>query len=167
VVEVVAIAAVARNGVIGAGNDIPWRIREDWARFQRLTMGHVLVMGRKTYDSIGRPLPGRTTVVVTRNQEWSAPNVLTRASVSEALALAEDLAAARPADAPGLVWVVGGGEIYRAAWERLDRLEITEVDAEPAGDVTFPPIDPAQWRETDCEEHVGFRYRRYRRIGSD
>jgi dihydrofolate reductase len=144
--ELVGIAAVARNGVIGADGDIPWRIPADWRRFKALTTGHTLVMGRKTYDSIGRPLPGRTTVVVTRDRSWHAEGVLTAASVDEAL----EQAAAREA---GTVWVAGGGEVYAATWDRLDRLELTEVALEPAGSVRLPPVDRARWRETAREEH--------------
>ena len=154
--ELVAIAAVARNGVIGADGDIPWRIPEDWARFKQLTMGDVLVMGRRTYDSIGRPLPGRTTYVVTRDRMWRGEGVRAVPSIEEAieLGLASDSA---------IVWVAGGGEIYRAAWDRLDRLEITEVDVEPAGDATFPTIDTDSWRETAREGHTGYAFVSYQR----
>jgi dihydrofolate reductase len=144
--ELVGIAAVARNGVIGADGDIPWRIPADWRRFKQLTLGHTLVMGRKTYDSIGRPLPGRTTVVVTRDPSWRGDGVRAAASVDEALALAAE------AD-PEVVWVAGGGEVYAATWDRLDRLEITEVALEPSGSVRLPPVDPDHWRETAREEH--------------
>jgi len=154
--EVVAIAAVARNGVIGAAGDIPWRIPEDWARFRRLTLGHVLLMGRKTYDSIGRALPGRTTVVVTRDPKWRAEGVLVAHSLGGAFQQAADLEAST-------IFVAGGGEIYRAAWERLARLEITEVDREPPGEATFPAIDPAQWRRTSRAVHAGFAFVTYTR----
>jgi dihydrofolate reductase len=146
--ELVGIAAVARNGVIGADGDIPWRIPADWRRFKALTTGHTLVMGRKTYDSIGRPLPGRTTVVVTRDRRWRGDGVLVAPSVEEALAQAS----ARETET---VWVAGGGEVYAATWDRLDRLELTEVALEPAGPVRLPDVDPAQWRETVREEHDG------------
>ena len=145
--RLVGIAAVARNGVIGADGDIPWRIPADWRRFKQLTLGHTLVMGRKTYDSIGRPLPGRTTVVVTRDRRWRGDGVLAAPSLDEALALA----AARE---PDVVWVAGGGEVYAATWERLDRLEITTVDVAPEGSVLLPPIDERVWRETGREEHA-------------
>lgn len=153
--EVVGIAAVGRNGVIGAGNDIPWRISQDWARFKAITTGHTLVMGRRTYDSIGRPLPGRRTVVVTRNADWSAEGVETAPDVETALARAAELGST--------VFVAGGGEIYRAAWDRLDRLEVTEVDIAPEGDVTFPVIDPAAWIEEQRDLHDGFAFVRWRR----
>jgi dihydrofolate reductase len=154
--DVVGIAAVARNQVIGAGNDIPWRIPEDWQRFKALTLGHVLIMGRKTYESIGRPLPGRTTLLVTRDRSWRGVGVHPVLSVEEAFHEAERLA-------PATVFVAGGGEIYRAAWERLDRLEITEVDQAPPGDVTFPVIDPDLWQEIEREPRTGFSFVRYRR----
>jgi dihydrofolate reductase len=155
--EVVGIAAVGRNGVIGADADIPWRIREDWRRFQALTMGQVLIMGRKTYDSIGRPLPGRTTIVITRDRRWRGDGVHVAPSVAEAFALAETLR-------PQLIFVAGGGEIYRAAWDRLDRLEVTEVDQAPEGDVTFPEIDPQDWHEVSREARDGFQFVGYQRL---
>jgi dihydrofolate reductase len=155
-VDIVGIAAVARNGVIGSGNDIPWRIPEDWQRFKRLTMGQALIMGRKTYDSIGRPLPGRTTLVVTRDRMWRGDGVRAVPTVGEALEQAK-------AAAPATVFVVGGGEIYRELWDQLDRLELTEVDAEPAGDVTFPDVDPAHWQEAERDVRDGFAFVTYRR----
>jgi dihydrofolate reductase len=154
---IVGIAAVARNGVIGDGQDIPWRIPQDWQRFRELTTGQVLIMGRRTYDSIGRPLPGRTTFVVTRDKTWRRDAVRAVPVLDEALTLAGDLA-------PNTIFVAGGGEIYRAAWHRLEALEITEVDLEPAGNVTFPPIEPHEWRETAREDHDGFSFVSYRRL---
>jgi dihydrofolate reductase len=131
VTDVIGIAAVARNGVIGNDGDIPWRIPADWQRFKRLTMGQVLIMGRKTYDSIGRPLSGRTTFVITRDRMWRGDGVRAVPALDEAFNQALLLA-------PEAIFVAGGGEIYRAAWPRLTRLEITEVDQQPDGDVTFP-----------------------------
>jgi dihydrofolate reductase len=144
--QLVAIAAVARNGVIGADGDIPWRIPADWRRFKALTTGSTLVMGRKTYDSIGRALPGRTTVVITRDRRWRGDGVLVAPSVEEALAQAS----ARETET---IWVAGGGEVYAATWDRLTRLELTEVALDPAGSVRLPDVDPAQWRESAREEH--------------
>lgn len=146
--KIVAIAAVARNGVIGAGGKMPWRIPEDLRRFRRVTMGHPLVMGRKTFESHGL-LPGRTTVVLTRDRGWRADGVRVASTVDEALALARQID-------PEMVFVTGGGDIYRAAWDRLTHLDITEVDATPDGDVTFPEVDSSQWRETGREPHGGF-----------
>jgi dihydrofolate reductase len=152
---VTAIAAVARNGVIGADNAIPWRLEGDFPRVRRLTMGGVLVMGRKTYDSIGRPLPGRDSCVVTRNPDWQAPGVQVFGSVDAAVDAA--LATGKQ------VWIFGGGEIYRQAWPRTTALEITHVDAAPEGDAYFPEIDVAQWQEVSREERDGFAWVRYER----
>lgn len=138
---VVLVAAVARNGVIGNGPDIPWRIPGEQAEFKRLTLGHVLLMGRTTYESIGRPLPGRTTVVLTRDPGWSAEGVLVAHDVASALALCDTLA--------GEVMVAGGAEVYAALLPHADAQVLTEVHLEPEGDVTYPAIDPAVWEETD------------------
>jgi dihydrofolate reductase len=154
--QIIGIAAVAANGVIGSGNDIPWRIPADWQRFKTLTMGHVLIMGRKTYDSIGRPLPGRTTFVITRDRRWRGDGVRAVPSLAEALDQALLLH-------PKIIFVAGGGEIYRAAWDMLTGLEITEVDQRPAGKVTFPEIDPDKWIETGREPHARYSFVSYRR----
>jgi dihydrofolate reductase len=154
--EIIAIAAVASNGVIGAGNDIPWRIPADWQRFKALTMGNVLIMGRKTYDSIGRPLPGRTTFVITRDRMWRGEGVRAVPSVDEALDQALLLDSQ-------MIFVAGGGEIYRAAWKRLTGLEITEVEQDPDGEVTFPEIDLDEWIESSRERHDGYSFVSYRR----
>jgi dihydrofolate reductase len=158
--EIIAIAAVAANGVIGAGNNIPWRIPADWKRFKALTMGNVLIMGRKTYDSIGRPLPGRTTFVITRDRMWRGDGVRAVPSVNEAFDQAMLLN-------PQAIFVAGGGEIYRAVWDRLTGLEITEVNQQPDGEVTFPVIDPDEWLETGREPHDGYSFVSYRRRSSE
>ncbi|MDX3000639.1 dihydrofolate reductase [Kribbella solani] len=149
--SVILIAAVGQNGVIGRDNDLPWRIREDLRRFKQLTLGHTLVMGRKTYDSIGRPLPGRRTVVVTRQPGWSADGVSVAHSLDEALAY------------DGTLFVAGGGAIYRQALPHADALELTEVAQSPTGDVTFPSIDPSAWTETSRDAHDGFSFVSFRR----
>ena len=154
--EIIGIAAVAANGIIGAGNDIPWRLPADWERFKSLTMGQVLIMGRKTYDSIGRALPGRTTFVITRDRMWRGDGVRAVPSLDEAFEQALQLD-------PQTIFVAGGGEIYRAAWARLTGLEITEVHQDPAGEVTFPEIDPDEWLEADREPHDGYSFVSYRR----
>ena len=138
--QVVLVAAVARNGVIGDGRDIPWKIPGEQAHFKALTMGHVLVMGRTTYESIGRPLPGRTTIVLTRDPAWSAPGVHVAHDLPAALELADTL--------PGDVMVAGGGEVYRAALAHADAHVLTQVHLEPVGDVTYPALDPEVWEET-------------------
>lgn len=150
---VILIAAVGSNGVIGRDNDLPWRIREDLQHFKQVTLGHTLVMGRKTYDSIGRPLPGRRTVVVTRQPDWSAAGVEAANDLETALKLADGKD----------VYVAGGGEIYRAALPYADRLELTEVDQSPAGDVTFPVFDRSHWLETARVPHDGFSFVSYAR----
>jgi dihydrofolate reductase len=152
---VILIAAVGSNGVIGRDNDLPWRIREDLQHFKQLTLGHTLVMGRKTYDSIGRPLPGRRTVVVTRQPDWAAQadGVEVAHSLDHALKLADGNDA----------YVAGGGEIYRQALPLGDRLELTEVAQSPAGDVTFPAFDRAEWTETARTPHDGFSFVTYTR----
>jgi dihydrofolate reductase len=152
--EVVAIAAVARNGVIGSGPDIPWHIPGEQQRFKRLTLGHPLVMGRLTYASIGRPLPGRTTLVASRDAGFAPEGVEVHPSVDAALDRALELDDA-------LVFVAGGGQVYRAAWDRLDALEITEVDQEPDGEVLFPDIVPGAWREVSREPQPGLAFVRY------
>jgi dihydrofolate reductase len=142
---VTLIAAVARNGVIGADGGIPWHLPEDFAHFKATTLGHTLVMGRATYESIGRPLPGRTTIVLTRDPEWHADGVLTAGSLEEALGLAE-----------GDVYVAGGAAIYALAMPYADELLLSEIDLEPEGDTFFPGIDTAAWMESGRERHEGF-----------
>ena len=154
--QITAIAAVARNGVIGSGPDIPWHIPGEQRRFKQLTLGHPLVMGRLTYASIGRPLPGRTTIVVSRDPTSTVPGVQVVTDVGAALDLALELDGEQ-------VYVAGGGQFYRAAWARTDALEITEVDQHPAGDITFPVIEPYLWQETSREPHEGFSYVHYLR----
>lgn len=148
---VVAFAAVAANRVIGSDGAIPWHLPGDLARFKKMTLDHALVMGRATYDSIGRALPGRTTVVLTRNPDLRLPDARTATDVAAAVALAAELVADLP------VVVAGGGQVYRAAWPWLTRCEITEVDARPDGDVTFPELEPGQWQLGAVEVHDGWR----------
>jgi dihydrofolate reductase len=136
------IAAVARNGVIGAGNAIPWRLPTDFAYFKRTTMGKPLIMGRKTFESIGKPLPGRTNIVVTRRAGYRPDGVVVVGSLAAGLTDADEIAAADGVDE---VFVAGGGEIYREAMPLADRLYITHVEAAPEGDVRFPDIDPGVW----------------------
>ena len=143
--RVVLVAAVADNDVIGADGGIPWHIPDDFAHFKQTTLGHTLVMGRATYDSIGRPLPGRTTVVLTRDPHWSAAGVRTAASLAEAFALAEQL--------PGDVMVVGGAQVYADAMRYADEQVLTRVHLSPPGDTRYPAYDPSGWTETARESH--------------
>ena len=145
---VALIAAVAANGVIGRGNRLPWRLPADLRRFKELTLGHALVMGRRTYESIGRPLPGRVTVVLTRDPAFAPPGVAVARNLDEALAAA---AAACPGS--GEVFVAGGAEVYAQALPRAGRLYLTRVEAEVEGDTRFPDFDPALWRLA-AEERV-------------
>ena len=158
--NVTLIAAVGRNGVIGADDDMPWRIPEDFAFFKRTTMGHAMVMGRKTFDSIGRVLPGRRTIVVTRQPDWQHAEVETAHSLSEALSLAG------PADE---VFVCGGGQVYAEGMPFAHRLLITEVFLEPEGDVFFPEIPESDWVETARHAHDELAWVTYepRRGGPD
>jgi dihydrofolate reductase len=139
------IAAMARNGVIGAGNALPWRLPEDLRRFKALTLGHAVIMGRRTFESLGRALPGRQNLVVTRQRSFSAPGVDVAHSLDDAIAQVRD---------PAPAWCIGGGELFRAALPRADRLELTEIDTDIAGDTYFPPLDRTQWREVAREAHV-------------
>lgn len=154
--RMVIVAAVGRNGVIGAKGGLPWHIPEDMARFKTLTMGSTLVMGRATYESIGRPLPGRSTIVLTRDPDWAADGVLTADSLDSALVLARGLGKD--------VTVAGGAEVYRSALGSADRMELTEVDAEPDGDTWFPEVDWSQWHEVARDPHPGFAFVTYDRV---
>lgn len=142
------VAAVADNGVIGNGPDIPWSIPGEQAQFKALTMGHTLVMGRATFEAIGRPLPGRTTVVVTRDPLWSHDGVLVAHGVDEALAIAARL--------PGDTMVVGGGQIYAAAMPSATDQVLSLVHLEPHGDVLYPAYDATDWEQTAREAHQGY-----------
>jgi dihydrofolate reductase len=144
----VLIAAVARNGVIGAAGGLPWKLPSDQQFFKRVTMGRPLIMGRKTYESLGRPLPGRTNIVATRRPGYEAPGAVVVGSFDAALVAAR---AAAAADGVGEIFVIGGGEIYQRAFEDADRLLITHVDAAPQGDTIFPEIDPAVWAGSDVD----------------
>ncbi len=147
--EIVLIAAVPRNGIIGAENDMPWRLPTDLKRFKRITLGKPVVMGRRTFLSFGgKPLPGRPHVVISRDPDYAPEGAEVAASLEAALDRARDLAADLGAEE---IVVMGGGQIYAQAIGLADRLEITEVEAEPEGDTVFPEIDPALWVETSRE----------------
>jgi dihydrofolate reductase len=140
------IAAVAENGVIGADNALPWRLSSDLKRFKRLTMGKPIVMGRKTYETIGKPLPGRLNIVISRNPDFAPPGVNVATTLEDAMIIA-NLAIGPERE----IMVMGGGEIYRAALARAERLYITHVAASPDGDTHFPAIDPDEWRAVSEE----------------
>ena len=152
---VTILAAVARNGVIGMEGGLPWHLPDELQLFKELTLGHVLVMGRRTYESVGRPLPGRTTVVVTRRPGWESEGALRAETVEEALAMASEI--------DDEVFVVGGAQVYAEALPATDRLALTFVDAEPEGDTVFPDVDWSQWREVARRGGRGWEHVTYER----
>ena len=149
-IAVVLLAAVAENGVIGRDNALPWRLKSDLQRFRALSIGKPVVMGRKTYLSIGKPLPGRTNIVVTRDPNFRADGVVAAMSIDAALEAAHEDARRRGANE---IMVIGGTEIFAQTMGLADRLEITHVHARPAGDTFFPAIDPKLWREAARRDH--------------
>jgi dihydrofolate reductase len=159
-VTIIVMAAVARNGVIGRDGAIPWHLPADLRRFRETTMGQVLVMGRRTYESIGRPLPGRTTIVVTRQASWPGDG-----PVPEAVLVADSVPAALTlASTTGLeIFVQGGQQVYAEALPFADILALTWVDAEPEGDTFFPDVDWPAWQEVSREEFPGGVWSTYRR----
>jgi dihydrofolate reductase len=147
-VPLALVAAIARNWVIGANGGLPWRLSSDLKRFKALTWGKPLVMGRKTFESIGRALPGRETIVVTRDPAFAPSGVLVAHNLDAGLDLAAERANAMGADE---IIVAGGGEIYAQTIARASRLFITEVSLDADGEARFPPIDPREWREVSRE----------------
>ena len=145
---VILLAAVGENGVIGRDGGLPWHLPGDLPHVKATTLGHVVVMGRKTYDSIGRPLPGRTTIVVTRDPAWAAAGVTACGDIESALRVA--------AESHAEIYVLGGAEIYRLAMPYAHRLLISEVPQAPDGDTYFPEIDPQSWVESDRDPREGF-----------
>lgn len=154
--RVIIVAAVGRNAVIGVDGDLPWKLPEDLARFKRLTMGHALVMGRETFESIGRPLPGRINIVLTRRPDWAHDGVEVAHSLEEALSIASA--------AETNAFISGGAQVYAEALAAADRMELTEVAAEPEGDTWFPEVDWSQWREVSRSDRDGFSFVTYDRV---
>jgi len=160
--ELVLIAAIARNGVIGRDGTLPWQLPADLARFKQLTTGHTIVMGRKTWESIGRPLPKRTNLILSRTLE-APPGASVVASLDAAIARARDAGETT-------LYMIGGARVYAEALPRADRLELTRVDAEVEGDVRFPDWDGRQFECTQFETHPAdarhahaFRFESWRR----
>lgn len=139
------VVAVARNGVIGRDGELPWKLPDDMAYFKKVTMGHPVVMGRRTYDSIGKPLPGRTNIVVTRNQLFAAPGCKVVHSLADAW---------RAAGGADEVSVIGGTQLFEESLPIADRIHLTEVLADVPGDTYFPAFDRSKWRETVIAEHA-------------
>ena len=148
--RIALVVAMAENRVIGADGDLPWRLSSDLKYFKQVTMGKPIVMGRKTFDSIGRPLPGRDNIVITRNAEFAADGVRVAGDVAAALGLAHTLAKEKGADE---ICIIGGGEIYRQTLPMADRVYLTEVHMGVDGDTAFPELDPTDWREVSREAH--------------
>lgn len=142
--KVILIAAVADGGVIGRANTLPWYLPADLRRFKQLTSGHTVIMGRKTYESMGRPLPNRKNLVITGSKDFRPAGVTLVRSMEDALKLAKD---------DGDVFVIGGARVFEAALPVGDRLELTRVHAAIAGDVYFPPFNPADWALVSEEKH--------------
>lgn len=147
--DLVIVVAAAQNGTIGKENTLPWKISADLQHFKSVTMGHPIIMGRKTYESIGRPLPGRTTIVVTRQADWAPEGgsdaVKVVHGLDEAIALAADVAKSMGVDAAMLV---GGAQLYRQSIDRATKVVLTEVHQDIEGDASFPQLDGNIWRET-------------------
>jgi dihydrofolate reductase len=167
----VLIAAVAENGVIGRAGAMPWRLNADLQHFRRATMGKPVVMGRRTYQSLFKPLAGRTAIVVTRDPDFAAPGVVVARSLMAALAAAQGDALRRGTDT---TIVAGGADVYGQTIDTADRLLITLVHDRPDGDTMFPPIDPSRWHETARAEHAagpgdtaGFAFIEYVRVKDD
>jgi len=139
------IVAVAHDGVIGVNNTLPWHLPEDLKRFRALTMGHHIIMGRKTYDSLGRLLPGRTTVIVTRNENYKVEGALVAHSLEAAIALCEN---------DEEVFLIGGAELYQAGLKLAHKLYITEIELDVVGDSFFPKLVSTEWQETEREAHT-------------
>ncbi|MAW85879.1 MAG: diacylglycerol kinase [Phyllobacteriaceae bacterium] len=158
--QIVIVVAAALNDVIGRDGEMPWRLSSDLKRFKQLTMGSPVIMGRKTFDSIGKPLPGRLNIVVTRDYDWEANGALRVGSLEAAIDLASAHIEAVERDAtdkgeelPSLdVFVIGGGEIYAQALERADMVHLTRVLAEVEGDTLFPRLSPDEWELVSTEE---------------
>lgn len=139
------VAAVAENGVIGREGTMPWHLPADLAHFKRITMGKPIVMGRRTFEAIGRALPGRRNIVVSRNADFKAPGIERAANLEAALALTGDVEE---------VMVIGGGELYRAALPLAHRIHLTRIQAKIEGDTSFPDFDTSEWHETAREERT-------------
>ena len=144
------IVAQGKNRVIGNENRLPWYLPEDLRYFKQVTLGKPIIMGRKTYESIGKPLPGRTNIVITRDPNWSAEGVKLAKSLDEAIELGEAQALI---DGVEEAVVIGGAQIYEQSLSRVDRLYMTEVDDEPEGDAWFPEVDYSQWRGLGRESY--------------
>lgn len=162
------IVAAAKNSVIGCDNKLPWHLPQDLKYFKSVTLGKPIIMGRKTYESIGRPLPGRTNIVITRQADWFAEGVLIAKSVDEALVLAGQVRNAE-GKAPEEVMVIGGAEIYRSALAQANRVYLTRIDVDVEGDAYFAELPSEQWElvseaQGDIESSLPHRFLMYEKI---
>ena len=169
-IDIILVVAVAENGVIGRDNALPWRIRSDLKFFRSVTINKPVVMGRKTYLSIGKPLPGRTNIVITRQPDFAAPGILVAPGLDEALTAARGDALRRAADA---IAVIGGTDIFAQTMPLADRIILTLVHGKPPGDTYLPAIDPELWREAERlpqprgpDDEYGFTVINYERAGA-
>jgi dihydrofolate reductase len=169
-VPLILVAAVAENGVIGRDNGLPWRLKSDMQYFRAVTMGKPMVMGRKTFESIGKPLKGRTSIVVTRDDAFARDGVIVAHDLGRALDAARGDALRRGADA---IAVIGGTEIFQLTMPMARRMALTCVHAKPEGDAYFPKIDPQVWREVERhsppkgpDDDYGITYVTYERVGA-
>ncbi len=144
------MVGVAKNNVIGMAGGMPWRLSSDLKRFKQITLGNPIIMGRKTYESIGRPLPGRLNIVITRNGEYADEGIEIVGNLEAAIGRAREWAAENSSRE---ICIIGGGEIYRQALPQCDRLHVTHIDASPDGDTVFPQIDQEIWQITHEERH--------------
>jgi dihydrofolate reductase len=149
--KIVLVVAIGENGVIGRNGKLPWRLKSELQHFKRVTLNHPVIMGRKTFQSLKRPLPDRTNIVLTRNAGAAAPGVVYASGLDEALALASADANARGVDA---IMVIGGSDVFARTLPIADRLELTRVHASPEGDVWFPALDDKQWHVSQSERHA-------------
>ena len=149
--RIALVVAVAENGVIGWQGGLAWHQSSDLKFFRKVTMNKPLIMGRKTFESIGKPLDGRDNIVITRNSAFEAPGILVAANLDDALGLAREKAQERGVDE---ISIIGGAQIYALALPRADRIYLSEIHSSPDGDTFFPEIDKAQWRETSRERHA-------------
>jgi dihydrofolate reductase len=149
--RIALVVAVAENGVIGWQGGLAWHQSSDLKFFRKVTMNKPLIMGRKTFESIGKPLDGRDNIVITRNSAFEAPGILVAANLDDALGLAREKAQERGVDE---ISIIGGAQIYALALPQADRIYLSEIHSSPEGDTFFPEIDKAQWRETSRERHA-------------
>ena len=164
-VRLAAIVAMGSNRCIGVDNKLPWYLPEDLKHFKAKTLGKPVIMGRNTFESIGKPLPGRTNIVISRNPDYQAAGIRTATSLERAISMGKAQAEISGSDE---AVIIGGAQIYQATLDQIDRLYLTEVDTAPEGDAFFPVLDAARWQQIDQQEHPAVDNRpsyRFRTLG--